>query len=82
MNIIYLAKKDLLLGKKYVLGMMLFIVGFLMLASWQAPMMNGFILFLYSAVFTELMICQSISMAETKYPKASAFALRRSLFPR
>jgi ABC-2 type transport system permease protein len=72
MMILHLVKKDFLLVKKYICFMMLLAVAVPLFVAWRVPTMGGVISFIYTVVFTELIICQSISVEESKYPKAAA----------
>lgn len=70
--LLYLVKKDFLLVKKYVCFMMLLAIAVPLFMAWRLPSMGGVVSFIYTVVFTELIICQSISVEESKYPKAAA----------
>lgn len=52
--------------------MMLLAVAVPLFVAWRVPTMGGVLSFIYTVVFTELIICQSVSVEEAKYPKASA----------
>lgn len=68
----HLVKKDFLLVKKYVLFMLLFTLAFPLFILWRAPVFVGFVSFLFTAIFTEFMLCQAVSQIEAKYPKTDA----------
>lgn len=70
--LLQLVKKDFLIVKRYVLFMMLLAVGVPVFMAWRLPEIPGFISFIYTVVFTELIICQAVSAEESKYPKAAA----------
>lgn len=70
--LLQLVKKDFLIVKKYVFFMMLLAVAVPLFVAWQLPEITGVISFIYTVVFTELIICQAVSAEESKYPKAAA----------
>lgn len=70
--LLQLVKKDFLIVKKYVFFMMLLAVAVPLFVAWQLPEITGVISFIYTVVFTELIICQAVSAEESKYPKATA----------
>ena len=67
-----LVRKDFLIVKKYVFFMMLLAVGVPLFVAWRLPEITGVISFIYTVVFTELIICQGVSQEESKFPKAAA----------
>lgn len=68
----HLVKKDCLIIKKYLFLMMLIALGMPLFILWRMPEFLGFTAFLLTVIFVELMLTQSVSLMETKYPKASA----------
>lgn len=72
MMLLQLVKKDFLIVKKYVFFMMLLAVAVPLFVAWRLPEISGVISFVYTVVFTELIICQAVSQEESKYPKAAA----------
>ena len=70
--LISLVKKDILLVKKYMLMMMIITVAIPIFILWRMPQFLGFVAFLISTIYTELMLCQFVSMTELKYPKTDA----------
>ncbi|OPA73315.1 ABC transporter permease [Paenibacillus selenitireducens] len=70
--LLHLVKKDILIAKKYVWIMMVVAIAIPLFFMVRAPDLLGVSAFLTSVVFTELMLFQSVSMAELKYPKAAA----------
>jgi ABC-2 type transport system permease protein len=67
-----LVKKDFLLIKKNVFIMMFAVIAIVLFFLWQAPALAGFPSFLLMVLYAEIILCQSVSMMEAKYPKASA----------
>jgi ABC-2 type transport system permease protein len=67
-----LVKKDFLLIKKQVFIMMFAVVAVVLFIMWQAPVLAGFPSFLLMVLYAEIILCQSVSVMESKYPKASA----------
>ncbi|MFA9380825.1 MAG: ABC-2 transporter permease [Acetanaerobacterium sp.] len=72
MMMLHLVKKDFLLVKKYVLFMLLFTLAFPLFILWRAPVFIGFVSFLFTAFFTEFILCQAVSLLAAKYPKTDA----------
>lgn len=72
MMLLYLVKKDFLLIKKHVPLIVSLAFGIPLFFMWKAPDLMGFTAFMISVMYTEYMLVQSISLAETKYPKADA----------
>lgn len=70
--LLQLVKKDFLIVKKYILFMMLLAVAVPLFLAWRLPEIAGVISFIYTVVFTEIIICQAVSAEESKYPKAAA----------
>lgn len=70
--LLQLVKKDFLIVKKNILFMMLLTVAVPLFVAWRLPEIAGAISFIYTVVFTELIICQAVSSEESKYPKAAA----------
>jgi len=58
--------------KKYLVLMILLAFGIPLFLIWQAPSIMGFPAFLITVVFTVYIPLQSVSLAETKYPKTTA----------
>ena len=52
--------------------MMLLAIAVPLFVAWRVPEIGGVISFIYTVVFTELIICQSVSAEESKYPKSAA----------
>ncbi|HBC92467.1 MAG TPA: ABC-2 transporter permease [Pelotomaculum sp.] len=67
-----LVKKDFLLVKKYLALTVVLAFGIPLFVAWQAPGMMGFAVFLITVIFTVYIPLQSVSLAEAKYPKATA----------
>ena len=67
-----LVKKDLLLAKKQIIFMLFvsFIIPLFVVS--RVPSLMGAVAFIYTVVFTELIILQAIAAEEAKYPKAAA----------
>ena len=72
MKVLSLIKKDILLMKKYLVIVLAISVVFPIFIYYKAPSLAGFTSFLMTAIFAVYMALQSISMTETKYPKAEA----------
>ncbi|MGN8842818.1 ABC-2 transporter permease [Niallia sp. HCP3S3_B10] len=70
--LLHLVKKDILLVKKYLLFMLLVVIAFPLFIMARNPEFLGFNNFLISVIFTEFMLYQYVSIAEMKYPKATA----------
>lgn len=70
--LLQLVKKDFLIVKKYICFMLLLAVAVPLFVAWRLPEIAGVISFIYTVVFTELIICQAVSAEESKYPKAAA----------
>lgn len=70
--LLHLVKKDILLVKKYFLFTMLVVVAIPLFIMSRIPEFLGFNAFLISVIFAEFMLYQYVSMAEMKYPKATA----------
>lgn len=70
--LLHLVKKDCLIIKKYLFLMMLVAFGMPLFILWRMPQFLGFTAFLLTVMFVELMLIQSVSLVEAKYPKASA----------
>lgn len=70
--LLHLVKKDILLVKKYFLFTMLVVVVIPLFIMLRIPEFLGFNAFLISVIFAEFMLYQYVSMAEMKYPKATA----------
>lgn len=70
--LLHLVKKDILLVKKYLLFMLLVVIAFPLFIMARNPEFLGFNTFLISVIFTEFMLYQYVSIAEMKYPKATA----------
>lgn len=81
MMLLHLVKKDILIAKKYVLVIMLFIIAFPLFVTVVAPQIEGLISFLYIVALGEIVLLQVISQEEAKYPKAAAL-LCASSYPR
>jgi hypothetical protein len=69
--ILYLVKKDFLLIKKYLILTVLVAFGIPLFVASQVPELMGLAAFLVTVIFTAYMPLQSVSLAETKYPKAT-----------
>ena len=72
MMILHLVKKDFLIAKKYVLFMMGFTAVIPMFVVTSVPAMTGTGAFIYTVIFTVIIILQSAAMEEAKHPKAIA----------
>lgn len=62
--------KDILIAKKFLLITMLIMLVLPLMIVLKAPSLPGFLIFLYMVVLTDIMISQTISAVEEKYPKA------------
>lgn len=69
---IHLVKKDFLLVKRYLPLTVLLAFGIPLFIFWQVPTLMGFTAFMMTVIFTVYFPLQSVSLAETKYPKATA----------
>lgn len=69
---IYLVKKDFLLVKRYFPLTVVLAFGIPLFIFWQVPALMGFTAFMITVIFTVYFPLQSVSLAETKYPKATA----------
>lgn len=72
MMLFNLVKKDCLIIKQYLLLMLMIALIIPLFMYWRMPAFLGFCTLLISTIFVELMLTQSVSAVETKYPKASA----------
>lgn len=72
MKVIALIKKDIFLVKKYLLVILAISIAFPIFISYNAASVMGFAAFMITVMFAEYMALQSVSLAETKYPKAEA----------
>ena len=72
MMTLQLVKKDFLIAKKYVLFMMGFTAVIPLFVVVSVPAMTGTGAFIYSVIFTVIIILQSAAMEEAKHPKAIA----------
>ncbi len=72
MRVIALIKKDIFLVKKYLLVILAISVVFPVFIFYNAPSIMGFASFMLTIMFAVYMALQSVSLAETKYPKAEA----------
>ncbi|MBC6971626.1 ABC-2 transporter permease [Bacillus sp. Xin] len=70
--LLHLVKKDILLVKKYLLFTLLIVIAIPLFIMARIPEFLGFNAFLISVIFAEFMLYQYVSMAEMKYPKATA----------
>ncbi|MGP4945822.1 MULTISPECIES: ABC-2 transporter permease [Bacillus] len=70
--LLHLVKKDILLVKKYLLFTLLTVIAIPLFIMVRIPVFLGFNTFLISVIFAEFMLYQYVSMAEMKYPKATA----------
>ncbi|NHC42733.1 ABC-2 transporter permease [Bacillus sp. MM2020_1] len=70
--LLHLVKKDILLVKKYFLFTMLVVIAIPLFIMSRIPEFLGFNAFLIAVIFAEFMLYQYVSMAEMKYPKATA----------
>jgi ABC-2 type transport system permease protein len=61
--------------------MMLLAIAVPLFVAWRIPALGGGFAFIYTIVFTELIICQAVSVEESKFPKAAAL-LCSSPYPR
>lgn len=67
-----LVKKDFMLIKKNALIMMLFVFVIPLFVAWRVPILLGFPTLLLAVIYSEIILCQGVSIMEAKYPKASA----------
>jgi hypothetical protein len=67
-----LVKKDFLLIKKNAIIMMFAGIAVILYLLWRDPELSGFPAFFLLTLYTEIILCQSVSVVEAKYPKASA----------
>lgn len=72
MMTLLLVKKDILITKKQTLLMLILPVIIPLFVASGAPSIGGTVAFIYTVIFTELMILQSVAVVESKYPKAAA----------
>lgn len=70
--LLHLVKKDILIAKKIVFATMIIIIAIPLFLTWSAPSISGLLPFLYTVAMGELLLLQSISQEEAKYPKAPA----------
>ncbi|UTR14467.1 ABC-2 transporter permease [Salipaludibacillus sp. LMS25] len=70
--LLHLVKKDILLVKKYLLFTLLAVIAIPLFIMSRIPEFLGFNAFLISVIFAKFMLYQYVSMAEMKYPKATA----------
>ncbi|WP_079709636.1 ABC-2 transporter permease [Paraliobacillus ryukyuensis] len=70
--LLHLIKKDILLVKKYLLFTLLAVSAIPLFIMVRIPEFLGLNAFLISVIFAEFMLYQYVSMAEMKYPKATA----------
>lgn len=68
-----LVKKDFLLVKRYLLLTAILAFGIPLFLLWRVPILMGFPAFMVMVIFTVYIPLQSVSLAETNYPKAIAF---------
>ena len=69
---IHLIKKDFLLIKRYLPLTVILAFGIPLFVFWRVPAMMGFTAFMMTVIFTVYIPLQSVSLAETKYPKTTA----------
>ncbi|MEN6387111.1 MAG: ABC-2 transporter permease [Phycisphaerales bacterium] len=69
---IYLVKKDFLLVKRYLPLTAALAFGIPLFFLWKVPSIMGFTAFMIMVIFTVYIPLQSVSLAETKYPKVIA----------
>jgi len=67
-----LVKKDILLAKKQTLFMMVLSAIIPLFVVSRVPSLMGAVAFIYTVIFTEIIILQSIAAEEAKHPKAAA----------
>lgn len=79
--LLHLVKKDILIAKKYVLVITLFLIAFPLFVTIIAPQIAGSLSFLYMIFLAQVVLLQAISQEEAKYPKAIAL-LCASPYPR
>ena len=73
MMLLHLVKKDILIAKKFVFATMILIIAIpLFISAIDLLSFSNFLPFLYAVVLGELVLLQSISQEEAKYPKAPA----------
>lgn len=72
MRVIALMKKDIFLVKKYLLVILAISIVFPVFIFYNAESIMGFAAFMLTIMFAAYMALQSVSLAETKYPKAEA----------
>lgn len=72
MRVIALMKKDIFLVKKYLLVILAISIVFPVFIFYNAESIMGFAAFMLTVMFAAYMALQSVSLAETKYPKAEA----------
>lgn len=65
-----LVKKDFLLIKRSTIIMMFAVVAVALYLVWRAPELSGFPSFFLMTLYMEIILCQSVSVVEAKYPKA------------
>lgn len=67
-----LIKKDFLIVKRYLPLTMLLAFAIPLFIGWKAPVITGFTSFMVTVIFTVYIPLQSVSLAEERYPKATA----------
>jgi hypothetical protein len=72
MLILHLVKKDFLLARKQILLMMIIAIAIPLWLTWNVAYSAGIFAFIFSVIFTELLILQYVATMEAKYPKAAA----------
>jgi ABC-2 type transport system permease protein len=69
---IHLVNKDFLLMKRYLPLTAVLAFAIPLFLGWQVPSIMGFTAFMITVIFTVYIPLQSVSLAETKYPKTTA----------
>jgi len=72
MMTLLLVKKDILLAKKQTLLMLALSAIIPLFVVSRVPSLMGAVAFIYTVIFTEIIILQSIAAEEAKHPKAAA----------
>lgn len=72
MRTLLLVRKDILLAKKPILLMLILSAIIPLFVVSSVPAMGGTVAFIYTVIFTELIILQSVAAEESKHPKAAA----------
>ena len=69
---VIISKKNILLAKKPTLLMLILSAIIPLFVVSRVPALGGTVAFIYTVIFTELIILQSVAVEESKHPKAAA----------